>query len=174
MPAGPGQPPPSDRSILRYGAYGHGDRIGSRPYRRISRDGRDWRLSPYVTVLPESELPAEYGLRADNESGRSRGAQNSRFWHRPLYSSHRGLTCRVRPNKHPVPRPLWRPASRLRHRALQRPNSAGLCFSTQFRVVPPVMTCVNSSTRAPRTLPRSDLAPRPAMIYKAPPSAMSR
>ena len=35
-------------------------------------------------------------------------------------------------------------------------------------------TCVNLSTRAPRTLPRSDLAPRPAMIFKAPPSAMSR
>ena len=36
-PTGPGQPPPSDRSILRYGAYGHGDRIGSRPYRRLAR-----------------------------------------------------------------------------------------------------------------------------------------
>ena len=87
-----------------------------------------------------------------------------------------GLTFRVRPDKHPVPRPrpLWRPASGLRHRALQRPSSAGLCFSTRFRVVPPVVTCVNSSTRAPRTLPRSDLAPRPAMICTAPPSAMSR
>jgi aminoglycoside phosphotransferase len=31
------QPPRSDRSILRYGAYGHGDRIGSQPYRRILR-----------------------------------------------------------------------------------------------------------------------------------------
>ena len=85
------------------------------------------------------------------------------------------LTCRVRPDKHPVPRPrsLWRPASRLRHRA-QRPNSVELCFSTQFRLVPPVAKYVNSSTRAPRTLPRSDLAPRPAMICKAPPSGMSR
>jgi hypothetical protein len=41
---------------------------------RITADIARWlRLAPYVTVLPESELPAEYGLRADNESGRSPG-----------------------------------------------------------------------------------------------------
>src|SRR6185437_2929192 len=58
--------------------------------------------------------------------------------------------------------------------SLPSPSAPRCCFSTQFRVVPPSVTCVNSSTRAPETLPRSDLAPRPAMIYKAPSSAMSR
>src|SRR5690242_3891843 len=56
--------------------------------RRISRVRRDWRLSPYVTVLPESELPAEYGLRADNESGRSRSpAFDTGHCNRPTASS---------------------------------------------------------------------------------------
>ena len=145
-----------------------GPAFQARADRRISRDGCDWRLSPYVTVLPESEFPAGHGLRADNESGRSRGRRTAGSGAVRCTVLTGGLSCRVRPNKHPVPRPrpLWRSASRLRHRALQRPSSVELCFSTQFRVVPPVMTCVNSSTRAPRTLPRSDLAPRPAMIYK--------
>jgi hypothetical protein len=52
-------------------------------------------------------------------------------------------------------------------------SSSGTRFSTRFRMAPRVMTCVNSSARAPRTLPRSDLAPRPAMIDKAPPGVMS-
>jgi hypothetical protein len=84
------------------------------------------------------------------------------------------ITSRAVPGRARNSRCPRRPASRPRHRARQRPNTVELCFSTQFRVVPPVMTCVNSSTRAPRTSPRSDLAPRPAMIYKAPPSAMGR
>jgi hypothetical protein len=63
-----------------------------------------------------------------------------------------GLACRVRRDKRPVPRlrPVWRPAFRLRHGALRRRSSAGLCFSMRFRVVAPVVACVSSATRVPR------------------------
>jgi hypothetical protein len=47
-------------TILRYAFTDLPVDQNLRAYRRISRDGRDQRLSPYVTALPESERPAEY------------------------------------------------------------------------------------------------------------------
>jgi hypothetical protein len=56
---------------------------------RISRDGRDWRLSPYVTVLPKASSLPSMGC-VPITSLAVPGAQNSRFWRRPLCSSSLG------------------------------------------------------------------------------------
>jgi hypothetical protein len=80
-----------------------------------------------VTVLPESDSLPSTGcvpITSLAAPGGRRTAGSSAAHGTVLAGE---LTCRVRPDK---------------------PNSVELCFSTQFRVVPPVMTCVNSSTRA--------------------------
>ena len=47
--------------------------------RRISRDGRDQRISPYVTAPPESDLPAEYARRTARPNTRADWRRSSSF-----------------------------------------------------------------------------------------------
>jgi predicted PhzF superfamily epimerase YddE/YHI9 len=53
----------SDRSILRHGAYGHGDRIGSRPYRWGC--ARCPRSSPSLSVMSSVDSACRNWLRAE-------------------------------------------------------------------------------------------------------------